>query len=246
MSVFVVYPAIDLRNGQVVRLSEGDPERQTVYTSNHAETAGQFLESGAEWLHVINLDGAFGLEDEKNLCALAAILKVAGNYHGKLQFGGGLRSLASIEKVFNMGVNRIILGTAVIEMPDLLDDVLERWGTERLAIGLDARDGLLRTRGWQDQTRIEVTDVAVTLQQKGVRTVIVTDIARDGLLMGPNLALSQKIAKPSGLNVIASGGVGDLADVEAVKNAGLNGVIVGRAIYEKRIQLMDLFRKDKH
>ena len=241
---FIVYPAIDLRSGQVVRLSEGDPERQTVYSADPAETARQFYEFGAEWLHVINLDGAFGLEDTNNLSELASILKMVEKYNGKIQFGGGLRSLESIEKVFDMGVNRIILGTAVIEMTDFLDKVLERWGTERVVIGLDARDGLLRTRGWQDQTSLQVTDAAIALRQQGISTVIFTDIARDGLLIGPNLELSQEIAHVSGLNVIASGGVGSIADVEVVKNAGLHGVIVGRAIYEKRIQLEHLFRKD--
>jgi len=241
---FIVFPAIDLRGGAIVRLSEGDPKRQTVYSANPAVTVRHFFECGAKWLHVINLDGSFGLQDTVNMSALSSILKVADEFNGWIQFGGGLRSFESVEKAFNMGVDRVVLGTAVIENPNLLDDVLEHWGIERLAISLDARDGLVWTRGWQDMTPLKVTDAAISLQQMGVNTVIVTDIARDGLLMGPNLELTTEIDRVSGLKVIASGGVSSLKDVLAVKNARLSGVIVGRAIYETRVHVEDLFSKE--
>ncbi len=245
MEAFTIFPAIDLRNGAVVRLSEGDPSRQTSYSANPAETARQFLAAGAEWLHVINLDGAFGDGEVRNMAAVAAILEVAKKQNGKVQFGGGLRTLESIETAFSLGVTRVVLGTAIIEAPGLLDDALARWGAERIVAGLDARDGWLRTHGWQGETGLNVADVAIRLHDKGVTTVVFTDIARDGLQQGLNLDSTLEIARVSGLKVIASGGVGSLADVKAVKNAGLAGVIVGRAIYENNIKLDELFGKGK-
>jgi len=241
MQNFIIFPAIDLRNGQVVRLSEGDPERQTSYSADPAETARRFLTSGAEWLHVINLDGAFGFGEVRNMTAVASILEVVKELGGKVQFGGGLRSLESVEKAFDMGVSRVVLGTAIIEAPGLLGEVLERWGPERIVAGLDARDGWLRTHGWQGETGLNVADVAIALREKGITTLVYTDIARDGLQKGLNLESTKEIARVSGMQVIASGGVGSLADVQAVKESGLAGVIVGRAIYENSIRLEDLF-----
>ena len=243
MQNFIVYPAIDLRDGQVVRLSEGDPDRQTSYSADPAETARQFLAAGAEWLHVINLDGAFGFGEVRNMTAVAAIMEVVKELGGRVQFGGGLRSLESVEKAFDMGVNRVVLGTAIVAAPGLLDDVLERWGAERVVAGLDARDGWLRTHGWQGETGLNVADVAIALKDKGVTTLVYTDIARDGLQKGLNLESTMEIARVSGMQVIASGGVGSLEDIAAVKRSGLAGVIVGRAIYENSVSLQDLFGK---
>lgn len=243
MQNFIIYPAIDLRNGQVVRLSEGDPDRQTSYSSDPADTARQFLAAGAEWLHVINLDGAFGFGEVRNMTAVASILEVINQVGGRVQFGGGLRSLESIEKAFEMGVSRVVLGTAIVDAPGLLDEVLERWGADRIVAGLDARDGWLRTHGWQGETGLNVADVAIALKDKGVTTLVYTDIARDGLQKGLNLESTLEIARVSGMRVIASGGVGSLEDIAAVKRSGLAGVIVGRAIYENSVSLQDLFGK---
>lgn len=243
MDSFTIFPAIDLRSGEVVRLSEGDPNRQTAYSADPAETARQFIAAGAQWLHVINLDGAFGDGEIKNLDAVAAILKVAVPARVKVQFGGGLRNLEAIEAAFNMGVTRVVIGTAIVEAPGLLEEVLARWGSERIVAGLDARDGWLRIHGWQGETRLNVSDVAITVRERGITTLVFTDIARDGLQKGLNLDSTLEIARVSGLNVIASGGVGSLADIQAVKEAGLAGVIVGRAIYENSISLADLFKK---
>jgi phosphoribosylformimino-5-aminoimidazole carboxamide ribotide isomerase len=243
MESFTIFPAIDLRSGEVVRLSEGDPNRQTAYSTDPAETARQFIAAGAEWLHVINLDGAFGDGEIKNMDALAAILAVAVPAGCKVQFGGGLRTSESIEAAFLMGVTRVVIGTAIVEAPGLLEEVLTRWGSERIIAGLDARDGWLRIHGWQGETGLNVADVALIVRERGVTTLVFTDIARDGLQKGLNLESTLDIARVSGMKVIASGGVGNLADIQAVKDAGLAGVIVGRAIYENSISLADLFRK---
>jgi len=239
----ILYPAIDLRGGQVVRLHQGDPARQTRYSADPLAVARRWQEAGAAWLHVINLDGAFGFGEVRNMTAVASILKVVKQVGGKVQFGGGLRSMESIEKAFEMGVSRVVLGTAIVDAPGLLDDVLERWGAERVVAGLDARDGWLRTHGWQGETGLNVADVAIALKDKGVTTLVYTDIARDGLQKGLNLESTMEIARVSGMKVIASGGVGSLEDIEAVKRSGLAGVIVGRAIYENSVSLQDLFGK---
>jgi len=243
MDSFTIFPAIDLRSGEVVRLSEGDPNRQTAYSVDPAETARQFIAAGAEWLHVINLDGAFGDGEIKNMDAVATILQVAMRAGCKVQFGGGLRNVEAIKFAFNMGVTRVVIGTAIVEAPGLLEEVLACWGSERIVAGLDARNGWLSIHGWQRETRLNVADVAINVRERGITTLVFTDIARDGLQKGLNLESTLDIAHVSGLNVIASGGVGSLADIQAVKDSGLAGVIVGRAIYENSISLADLFRK---
>jgi phosphoribosylformimino-5-aminoimidazole carboxamide ribotide isomerase len=146
---FTVFPAVDLRRGQVVRLSEGDPDRQTHYASDPAAAARRWLSAGAGWLHVVNLDGAFDQPDAENRQALTAILKTAQEFAARVQFGGGLRSLAAIEAAFAVGVERVVLGTLAVEQPELAFEALHRWGADRIVLGLDARDGLVRVRGWQ-------------------------------------------------------------------------------------------------
>jgi phosphoribosylformimino-5-aminoimidazole carboxamide ribotide isomerase len=178
------------------------------------------------------------------MAAVVSILEVAKQLKGKIQFGGGLRTLDSIESAFNLGVTRVVIGTAIIEAPGLMDEALARWGAERILAGLDARDGWMRIHGWQGETGLNVSDVAIRLHEKGVTQMVFTDIARDGLQQGLNLASTLEIARVSGMQVIASGGVGSLADIRAVQNAGLAGVIVGRALYENSIKLEDLFRKE--
>ncbi len=241
MDSFTIFPAIDLRNGEVVRLSEGDPDRQTRYSALPAETARKFLAAGAEWLHVINLDGAFGDGEVRNLAAVAEILEVSRQMQRKVQFGGGLRTLESIEAAFTLGVSRVVIGTAIIEAPGMLEEAVQRWGAESIVAGLDARDGWLRTHGWQGETGLNAADVAIRLKEKGLIHMVYTDISRDGLLQGLNLESTKEMARVSGMRVIASGGVSDMQDVFKVKAAGLAGVIVGRALYENAIQLEELF-----
>ena len=241
MDSFIIFPAIDLRNGEVVRLSEGDPDRQTNYSAQPAETARKFLSAGAEWLHVINLDGAFGDGEVRNLAAVSEILKVSSEMQRKVQFGGGLRTLESIEAAFDLGVTRVVIGTAIIEAPGMLDEAVQRWGAERIVAGLDARDGWLRTHGWQGETGLNAADVAIRLKEKGLTHMVYTDISRDGLLQGLNLESTKEMARVSGMQVIASGGVGSFDDIQKVKDGGLAGVIVGRALYENAISLEELF-----
>lgn len=243
MDTFTIFPAIDLLSGVVVRLSEGDPNRQTAYSTDPAEIARQFIAAGAAWLHVINLDGAFGDGATRNMHAAAEILKVAVPARCNVQFGGGLRTIEAIESAFALGVTRVVIGTAILSAPGLLEEAIRRWGTDRIVAGLDARDGWLRIHGWQGETRLNVADVALTVRERGITTLVFTDIARDGLQKGLNLEATLELARVSGLKVIASGGVGSLADIQAARESGLAGVIVGRAIYENCVRLEALFGK---
>jgi len=235
---FTIYPAIDLRGGKVVRLKEGDPARMTSYSDDPAETARRWLGEGASWLHVVNLDGAFGDNDNANRLALEAVVKLGA----RVQFGGGLRSLDAIARTLDMGVNRVVLGTIAIEQPDIVAKALTRFGAERIVVGIDARNGLVRVRGWKENSGISATDLALQMRTVGLRTVIFTDVSRDGLGGGLNIAATRELADVSGLNVIASGGVHTLEDVVAARGANLAGMIIGRALYEGTIDLKEALK----
>lgn len=232
---FTIYPAIDLRGGKVVRLKEGDPARMTAYSDDPAETARRWLETGTSWLHVVNLDGAFGESDAANRSALEKILKL----EVQVQFGGGMRSLAAVERALELGVSRAVLGTIAIEQPEVVEAALKKFGAEKVAVGIDAREGLVRVRGWKDNSGISATDLALQMRTLGLRTVIFTDVSRDGLGSGLNIPSTRGLMEASGLDVIASGGVHTLADVNAARDANLAGVIIGRALYEGTIDLKE-------
>jgi len=242
VTTFTLYPAIDLRQGRVVRLKQGDPDRQTVYADDPATVARRWLEAGARWLHVVNLDGAFGEEDTLNRQALEAILKVAASFRAYVQFGGGMRSLESVEAALRMGVARVVLGTVIVERPEVLDRALARFGPDQVVAGVDARNGLVRVRGWQKGTELQAVDLAARLAQRGLRWLVFTDVARDGLQTGPNVSATVALARATGLRVIASGGVRSLEDLrrlQAHRGDGVAGVIVGRALYEGNFSLAE-------
>ena len=236
---FTVYPAIDLRSGQVVRLREGDPERMTVYGEDPGGTARHWLAAGARWLHVVNLDGAFGETDSANRSALGSILQSAREFEARVQFGGGLRSSGEIETVLELGVQRAIFGTLAVEQPGIVAEAIQMYGADRVAVGIDARDGRVRVRGWKGEGGISASDLALRMRTTGLRTVIYTDVSRDGMGSGLNIASTRQLAQVSGLEVIASGGVHSIDDIRAAKDADLAGVIAGRALYEGTIDLKD-------
>jgi phosphoribosylformimino-5-aminoimidazole carboxamide ribotide isomerase len=239
MSIFTIYPAIDLRHGRVVRLREGDPARQTTYGDDPALVAGKWLGMGAQWLHVVNLDGAFEENDTANQAALKAILDAAQSFDTQVQFGGGIRSIKMVERALELGVRRVVLGTIAIEQPPLVKTALDEFGADRIAVGIDARDGSVRVRGWQTDSGILATELALQMRGAGVRTIVFTDISRDGLGSGLNIPSTRTLADASGLDVIASGGVHTLEDVIAAREANLAGVIIGRALYEGTIDLKE-------
>ena len=235
MNDFTIYPAIDLRRGQVVRLVQGDPGRETAYADDALAVARRWQRAGATWLHVVNLDGAFGDAGDANLEALSRILTTGL----RVQFGGGLRDLPAIRRALELGVERVVLGTVAVEEPALLEAALADFGPSRIAVAIDARDGWVRTRGWQHAGDIRAGALAARWAGMGGRWLIFTDIARDGTGGSVNVAATAALAEATGLRVIASGGVGALDDLRRVREVGLAGVIVGRALYEGQIDLSE-------
>jgi phosphoribosylformimino-5-aminoimidazole carboxamide ribotide isomerase len=232
---FTIFPAIDLRLGKVVRLAQGDPARQTVYGDDPLAFAELWKAEGAAWLHVVNLDGAFDTGPSANQAALQRILGLGLN----VQLGGGLRDRDSIQAALEAGVRRTVIGTAAIENPSLVDWALEMFGAERVAVGIDARDGLVCINGWAESTSIQALDLGMDLHRRGLKWCIFTDISRDGLQSGVNLPATIQLAAASELQVIASGGVASADEVRRLRAAGLAGVIIGRALYEGNIQLRE-------
>jgi len=231
--IWDVYPAIDLRQGRVVRLMQGDPRLETEYGRDPLAIAQRWRAAGARWLHVVNLDGALDESSAPNLAALERVLG-AGL---RVQFGGGLRDMGSLSHVLALGVTRAVVGTAALEDPAFLETALATFGGERIALAIDARDGRVRTHGWQEETEVRPEALAQRWAERGLRWAIFTDVARDGVESGLNVAANVHLAQVSGLHVIASGGVAALEDVERAYRAGLSGVIIGRALYEGRLRL---------
>jgi len=235
MTPFTVFPAIDLRKGKVVRLAQGDPEQQTVYGQDPARVALRWLEAGANWIHVVDLDGAFGDPGRGNQEALAAILKTGA----QVQFGGGLRTLDQAEQALSLGVGRLILGTRAAESPELVREAITRFGADRVGIGIDVRAGRVQVRGWTQDSGLEGRELAKQLYEVGARTIVHTDISRDGMSRGLNVEASKELSEAIDMQVIASGGVVSLDDVRGARQAGLHGVVIGRALYEGQISLRE-------
>lgn len=244
MSEFFIYPAIDLRGGRVVRLKQGDPARATIYGDDPGASAQRWLRIGASWLHVINLDGALEEADSANLLALKAILDVARQHlpKGQIQYGGGVRTIADVERVISLGVDRVILGTVAISSPEIVEQAVKTFGSEKIAVAIDVYDGRVKVRGWQEQTDQDPVSLAGNLVEQGVTTLIYTNIARDGVGSGVDISMTRNLAEHTGLRVIASGGVNSLDDVNRVKDAGLDGLIIGRALYDGKVSLEEALK----
>jgi phosphoribosylformimino-5-aminoimidazole carboxamide ribotide isomerase len=231
MTDFQIYPAIDLHEGRVVRLKQGDLSRQTTYFDRPAEAAQQWIDQGAQWLHVVNLDGAFGNDQQANIDSLKDILRMA-NGCASVQFGGGLRDLSSLAWVLDMGVNRVVIGTAAVKNPRLMHGALRTFGPQRVILGVDARDGFVRVSGWLESAEQTPMDLIRQFLPDGLQTVIYTNIQRDGMGSGPDVAGAQRLHEATGVSVIASGGVASTSHIQAVRQAGLAGVVVGQALYQ--------------
>ncbi|HWK36441.1 1-(5-phosphoribosyl)-5-[(5-phosphoribosylamino)methylideneamino]imidazole-4-carboxamide isomerase [Sphingomonas sp.] len=231
----IVFPAIDLKAGQVVRLAEGDMARATVYGDDPAAQAAAFADAGASHLHVVDLDGAFA-GDSVNGGAVAGILQ---SFAGKVQLGGGIRDRAAIERWLDLGVARVVIGTAALENPDLVRQAA-RDHPGRIVVAVDARDGMVATKGWADVSTVSTTDLARRFEDAGVAALLFTDVGRDGLLKGCNVEATAALAEAVAIPVIASGGVADIADIHALAGRpGIEGVITGRALYDGRLDLAE-------
>lgn len=223
-----LYPAIDIRGGRVVRLSQGEAARETSYGDDPVAQAEAFAAAGARWVHVVDLDRAFDTGD--NLAVLRRLARSVGG-RVRIQVGGGLRSLEALQAVLELGLARGVLGTVAVTDPQLVARAVSVVGSDRLAVGLDTRQGRVAIRGWVETTELLASDLCRRVLNDGVTTIIHTDVSRDGMLSGPDLAGAQALQR-LGATVIASGGVASLADLLAVRDAGLAGAIAGRAIYE--------------
>lgn len=239
----ILFPAIDLRHGRCVRLRQGDPKAETVFGDDPAAIARRWAALGAEWLHVVNLDGAFGDAEATdgdlppNLRRLAEIRSAIDI---PIQFGGGLRRLQDITLALALGAARVVLGTAAVRDPQLVSEALRQFGRERVVVGIDARDGFVATHGWQETSSLPAATLARSLADAGLKRMVYTDISRDGMLAGVNLAATVELARSSGMAVIASGGVSSLADITALANcesAGIEGAIIGQALYTGALAL---------
>jgi phosphoribosylformimino-5-aminoimidazole carboxamide ribotide isomerase len=266
----IIFPAIDLRRGKCVRLRQGDPNAETVFGEDPAAMAQHWACLGAEWLHVVNLDGAFGdsagmlqsLKPKSNIriqrpgdsvqasTAIKAAQELPINLQRlreirkavsiPIQLGGGLRTMEDIRLALELGVDRVILGTVAVENPTLVAEAVQRWGSERIMVGIDARDGMVATHGWQETSRIDAVELGHTMHAMGIRRVVYTDINRDGLLQGVNVSATSRLGDITGLKVIASGGVAGIEDIQRLKaheHYNIDGVIVGQALYTDNLDL---------
>ncbi len=232
----ILYPAIDLKDGQAVRLLHGDMDKTTVFNDNPAAQALEFVAAGCEWLHLVDLNGAFAGEPV-NAAPVEEILKQC---QVPAQLGGGIRDMATIERWLDKGLARVILGTVAVENPDLVREAARAF-PGKVAVGIDARAGKVATKGWAEETDVDVTDLAKSFEDAGVAAIIYTDIMRDGAMKGPNIDATAALANAVSIPVIASGGVSSLDDLRALKSCGapLNGAISGRALYDGAIDLSE-------
>jgi phosphoribosylformimino-5-aminoimidazole carboxamide ribotide isomerase len=237
----ILYPAIDIKDGRCVRLSMGDFNREKVYSENPADIAVSFVKAGAEYIHVVDLDAAL-LGHGVNEAVIRGIVAAAGI---PVQTGGGIRSIADIETKLNMGIERVIIGTKAVEEPGFVQDAIKKFGAGHIAVGIDAKDGFVAVRGWAEVSEVRSLDLALRMRDLGVRTIIYTDISRDGMLSGPNVTATAELARDTGMEIVASGGISCIEDLEALKNEGVPGAIIGKALYENKINLKEALERTR-
>ena len=237
----LLIPAIDLRNGFCVRLLQGESDKETVYSNDPAAMAVTFEEAGAKRLHLVDLDGAFQGEGT-NISSIRSILK---NVSMPVQIGGGLRTEEDIDRMLALGVSAVIVGTMAVRHPDVHEKLLKKYTDEQIILGIDARNRKVSIEGWKESTEIQDVKFALRWKNSGIKRVGFTDISRDGMLSGPNLAVLREMAEHTGLKIVASGGISSMDDLEQLKTLEPNGVdqaISGKAIYERKIDLRKVFK----
>ncbi len=233
----IIYPAIDIIGGECVRLSQGSYSQVTVFSSSPVDVAKKWEALGAQYLHVVDLDGARSGKSE-NQTVIEDICKALSI---PVQVGGGIRSIETIEKLLDLGVSRLILGTSAVQNQQLLKYALKSY-SEKVAIGIDAKQGMVAISGWEETSNLKAIEFAKTVEALGAKTIIYTDIARDGMLSGPNLPAMTEMAKAVSIDVIASGGVSSLGDIKALRSTGVKGVIVGKALYTGDVDLVEALK----
>jgi phosphoribosylformimino-5-aminoimidazole carboxamide ribotide isomerase len=235
----LILPAVDIKGGKAVRLFQGKLDKEKIYADLPADMAKRWEDEGAQFLHVVDLDGAFA-GYVQNLAAIEAIVKRVSI---PVEVGGGVRSLASIRMLLNAGVARVIMGTVAVQKPHIVTEAVKEYGAEKIVIGIDAQRGQVMLAGWVQGAATEYIGLAQRMKTCGITRIIYTDIEKDGTLEGPNLTATQKLAQETGLKIIASGGVSsteDVAKVKALEKDGVEGIIIGKALYEGKIKLKEI------
>lgn len=233
----IIFPAIDIRDSKCVRLFKGDFNQETVFSDKPEEMAKKWQAEGAEFLHLVDLDGALAGKSQN----LATVKKIIAAVNIPVELGGGIRTMENIDEVLALGVKRVILGSVAVKNPDLVKEACAKYG-ERIVVGIDAKDGIVAVDGWGVSGNVDVITLAKEMAKAGVKTIIYTDISRDGTLAGVNVEATAKLARESGINIVASGGVKSTADIKALlpyEKDGIEGVIVGKSIYMKTLDLAE-------
>lgn len=233
-----LYPAIDMKNGQCVRLRQGAFKDITIYSDAPEKVAAHWQEKGASFLHLVDLDGAlagYSVNEE-------VIRRIADTVSIPIEIGGGIRSGEAVERMLGLGVRRVIIGTKAVEHPEFLRDMVRTFGEEAIVAGVDAKDGMVAVEGWEKVSSLTARDLCLTMKEYGVRHIVYTDISRDGMLSGPNVEATRKLTEETGLDIIASGGVSCMEDLKCLHEAGIRGAIIGKALYENRIDLAEAVR----
>ncbi len=230
-----LYPAIDLKNGQCVRLKQGAFKEITVYSDKPEEIAAKWQSKGATYLHLVDLDGALAGHSVNE----EVIKKIVDTLSIPIEIGGGIRSEEAIEAMLALGVSRVIIGTKAAENPEFIRDMVNKFGQERIVAGIDAKNGMVAVEGWEKLSDLSASELVNRMKEYGIRHVVYTDIARDGMLSGPNVEYTKKLTEETGLDIIASGGMSSMEDLRELYNAGVHGAIIGKALYENRIDLKE-------
>ena len=232
-----IIPAIDIKNGKCVRLFQGDYNRETIYFANPVSVAQKWERQGAQMLHIVDLDGA----KEGRIANMKIIKKIAGAVTIPIQFGGGIRSLSSIKELKGVGISRIILGTAALEEKDLLNKVIKLYG-EKIIISLDVKNGALMKNGWVEKSKKTLLSTIEELKKRGVRSIIYTDIVKDGTLSEPNFKAIRSIKERTNMNIMIAGGVSSIEQIMKLKNMDIEGVIIGKALYEGIVDAKEVIK----
>jgi phosphoribosylformimino-5-aminoimidazole carboxamide ribotide isomerase len=237
-----LFPAIDIKNGQCVRLKQGSFQDVLVYSENPVKIAKQWEAAGASFIHIVDLDGALvghSVNDE-------VIKSIVNEVKIPIQVGGGIRTIKDIESKLALGIDRVIIGTKAVNDPAFIKEAITTFGSKRIVIGIDAKDGMVAIEGWEKLSNYQAVTLALEMKKYGVKTIVYTDISKDGMLQGPNIAHTKEMVQTTGLNIIASGGVSSLKDLEMLEEIDVYGAIIGKALYENRIDLkkaVHLFEK---
>lgn len=240
-----LYPAIDLKDGKCVRLKQGEFKDITVYSDKPEEIAQLWQSQGATYLHLVDLDGALAGHSVNE----DVIKRITDAVSIPIEIGGGIRSEEAIESMLSLGVSRVIIGTKAAENPEFIRDMVDKFGQERIVAGVDAKNGMVAVEGWEKLSNLSASELLSQMKEYGVRHVVYTDIARDGMLSGPNVEYTKKLTEETGMDIIASGGMSSMEDLKQLYEAGVQGAIIGKALYEKRIDLreaVDAFERQNH